>query len=183
MIPKDAEVDELEYAIDHEAIRYISLRAPVASDLRLLTVAVKASHDLERVGDEATSIAKRSRRVLSKGKIPELLDIPTMGQITVEMLNGALDCFVEEDVEKALSICERDEEIDRINLNNAAGFTALVRDGHADIDTVMELIFVSKSSERIADHATNIAEEVLYLLKAVSVRGNSTLRRGHDNLD
>ena len=58
-----------------------------------------------------------------------------------------------------------------------------MRDGHADIDTVMELIFVSKSIERIADHATNIAEEVLYLLKAVSVRGNSTLRRGHDNLD
>ncbi|MEM7674088.1 MAG: phosphate signaling complex protein PhoU [Verrucomicrobiota bacterium] len=170
VIQKDRDVDDLETAIDHEAVRYISLRAPVASDLRLLTVAVKASHDLERVGDEATSMAKRSRRILAKGRTSELLDIPLMSRLTVEMLNSALDSFVEEDVPKAQLICDRDREIDQINRNNFSGFTSIMKDGNGDIETVMELIFISKSLERIADHATNIAEEVIYLLKGVSVR-------------
>lgn len=182
VIQKDRDVDDLETAIDHEAVRYISLRAPVASDLRLLTVAVKASHDLERVGDEATSMAKRSRRILAKGRTSELLDIPLMSRLTVEMLNSALDSFVEEDVPKAQSICDRDREIDQINRNNFSGFTSIMKDGNGDIETVMELIFISKSLERIADHATNIAEEVIYLLKGVSVRYSDQSARPRRNL-
>ena len=177
VIKKDKDVDDLEVAIDHEAVRYISLRAPVASDLRLLTVAVKASHDLERVGDEATSMAKRSRRILAKGRIPELLDITLMSQMTVDMLNAALDSFVEEDVDKALEICARDREIDKINRNNYSGFTQIMKERLGDVEKIMELIFISKSLERIADHATNIAEEVIYLFKGVSVRYSDPVNR------
>ncbi len=160
----DDAIDDLEVEIDREAIRYISLRAPVGADLRLLTVGIKASHDLERVGDEATNIAKRTRRIHPEGPVSDLLEIPRMSEITVEMLRDALDSFVEEDAEKAIAICRRDKEVDEIDRRNFSGFSGMMRENADDISTLLELVFISRSLERVADHATNIAEEVVFLL-------------------
>lgn len=163
VLTMDDAIDELEMEIDREAIRYISLRAPVASDLRLLTVAIKASHDLERVGDEATNIAKRTLRIQAEGPNPDSMEIESMSQIALEMLRDALDSFVEEDAEKAQAICRRDKDVDARDKRNFAGVIERMKDSPETISPLLEMVFISRSLERVADHATNIAEEVIFL--------------------
>ncbi len=164
VLSMDDAIDDLEVEIDREAIRYISLRAPVASELRLLTVGIKASHDLERVGDEATNIAKRSRKINTDGVVPDFYEIPTMLEMALEMLRDALDSFVEEDPEKAISICRRDKQVDELDRLNYARISQEMKDNAEHIGALLELAFISRSLERVADHATNIAEEVIFLL-------------------
>ncbi|MDQ8203928.1 phosphate signaling complex protein PhoU [Pelagicoccus sp. SDUM812003] len=170
---KDADdrIDEIETQIDDEVARYISLRAPVARDLRLLFVAIKASHDLERVGDEATSMAKRTARILKKGgSIDDLGKLPRMCELAVSMLHDALHCFIDEDSNRAYPICERDKEVDFLNRFNFQHFVDSVKSDPSQVEAFTELVFISKSLERVADHAQNIAEEVYYLLTAKSLR-------------
>lgn len=167
----DSRIDEIEKQIDDEVARYISLRAPVARDLRLLFVAIKASHDLERVGDEATSIAKRTRKILaSGGKIEDLGKLPRMCDLAVGMLHDALLCFIDEDSNRAFSICERDKEVDELNRDNLQHFIDRMKKDSSLVDACTETVFISKAMERIADHAQNIAEEVYYLLTAKSLK-------------
>ena len=104
VIAADDEIDQLEVKIDEEAIRYMTLRGPVASELRLVVVGMKASHDLERVGDEATSIARRARKLAIEPRLELYADLPRMTNIALEMLRAALDCFVQEDQQKALAV-------------------------------------------------------------------------------
>lgn len=160
----DDAIDDLEVEIDREAVRYISLRAPVASDLRLLTVAIKASHDLERVGDEATNIAKRTRRIQSEGPNPDLFEMEAMTEIALEMLRDALDSFMEEDAERAISICRRDKAVDDLDKRNYRALAERMKARPGEITPLLEMVFISRSLERVADHATNIAEEVVFLL-------------------
>ncbi|MGB1128112.1 MAG: phosphate signaling complex protein PhoU [Opitutales bacterium] len=161
----DDAIDELEIQIDRDAVRYITLRSPVSSDVRLLFVAIKASHDLERAGDEAHSIAKKTRNILTRdGRITHSVGIEEMSQLAFGMMRDAITSLVDEDLEKARDIMARDKEVDRIN---KANFKALstATDGNDDINTTrVETILISKSIERIADHAKNLAEEVIYLL-------------------
>lgn len=166
----DDAIDDLEVEIDREAIRYISLRAPVASDLRLLTVAIKASHDLERVGDEATNIAKRTRRIQAEGPNPDIFELEAMTGIALEMLRDSLDSFVEEDAEKALSICRRDKAVDDLDKLNFRAFADRMKERPEVIGPLLEMVFISRSLERVADHATNIAEEVVFLLSGQEKR-------------
>ncbi len=177
VIALDDEIDRLEVLIDAECVRYITLRQPMATDVRLMTVAMKANHELERAGDEATSIAKRARRLASHGKVDEFFNIPRMGDLALEQLRDAMDSFIAEDCEKALRVPRRDKEIDDLNRENYVKFTDKIS-GHPETShAVIELIFISKSLERIADHATNIAEEVVYLLKGEDVRHTPEVRR------
>lgn len=161
----DDEIDELEIQIDHESVRYITLRSPVSSDVRLIMVAIKASHDLERAGDEAHSIAKKTRNILTRdGHIKHTVEISSMSLLAFEMMRDAINSLVEEDLEMAREIIERDKEVDRINKEN---FTVLSAGTNGDATantTLVETILISKSIERIADHAKNLAEEVIYLL-------------------
>lgn len=161
----DDSIDELEIEIDRDAVRYISLRSPVSSDVRLIFVAIKASHDLERAGDEAHSIAKKTRSILQReGKVEQVATIEPMSQIAFQMMRDAITSLVEEDAELAEAIIARDKEVDRMNRDNFRDLSAGI-----DIDaeknaTRVETILISKSIERIADHAKNLAEEVIYLL-------------------
>lgn len=167
----DQKIDDIEKQIDDEVARYISLRAPVARDLRLLFVAIKASHDLERVGDEATSIAKRTLRILKTGrKIDDLAELPRMCDVAVRMLQDALHCFIEEDADRAYPISARDEEVDDLNRRNFNYFLDMMKSDPALVPPYTEMVFISKSMERIADHAQNIAEEVYYLFTARSLK-------------
>jgi phosphate transport system protein len=167
---QDDAIDELEKVIDAEAIRYITLRAPVASDLRLITVAIKASHDLERVGDEATNVAKRVKQVLRLGALPTLRNLPSMMEIVLSMLYDAMEAFLRQDAELALDICARDEEVDRLNRENFVGYSQDIAEQKVFSVQFIEMIFISKAIERIADHATNIAEEVYFLQKGKDIR-------------
>ena len=177
VIAADDELDLLEIQIDDEAIRYMNLRAPVATELRLVIVGMKASHDLERVGDEATSIAKRSVRLAAEPPLKPYVDIPRMAGIALEMLRDALDCFLDGDADKALSVCRRDAEVDQINKQLYRELTSFMIVKPGTISRALELMFISKSIERIADHATNIAEEMIYLAKGKDVRHSDEVKK------
>ncbi|MFI5356235.1 MAG: phosphate signaling complex protein PhoU [Opitutales bacterium] len=170
VIAGDDELDDLEVKIDEEAVRYMSLRAPVASELRLVIVGMKASHDLERVGDEATGIARRAIKLVAEPQLKPYIDIPAMANMGTEMLRDALDCLLNGDADKAAAVIRRDAEVDAINKQLYRELTSYMIEKPGNIGRAIELMFISKSLERIADHATNIAEEMIYLAKGKDVR-------------
>lgn len=172
----DDELDQLEVKIDEEAIRYMSLRSPVATELRLVIVGMKASHDLERVGDEATNIVRRVARLSSEPPLKPYVDLPRMANMAVEMLRDALDCFLQVDAQKALEVCRRDKEVDEINRELYRELTGYMIANPATTNRALELMFISKSVERIADHASNIAEEMIYLAKGEDIRHTEATR-------
>jgi phosphate transport system protein len=178
VVDADDEIDDLENKIDEEAMRYMNLRAPVATELRLVIVGMKASHDLERVGDEATSIAKRAARLCAEPPLKPYVDIPRMVNIALEMLRDALDCFLNGDTEKALAVCRRDAEVDQINKQLYRELSSFMVEKPGTISRALELMFISKSIERIADHATNIAEEMIYLTRGKNVRHTNAVKKG-----
>jgi phosphate transport system protein len=178
VIADDDELDQLEIQIDDEAVRYMNLRAPIASELRLVIVGMKASHDLERVGDEATGIAKRARRLAQEPPLKPYVDLPRMAFMAVEMLRDALDCFIKGDTEKALEVIRRDKDVDALNKQLYRELTSFMIEKPDTISRAIELMFISKSLERIADHATNIAEEMIYLAKGQDVRHDAAVKRG-----
>jgi len=172
----DDELDQLEIKIDEEAIRYMSLRSPVATELRLVIVGMKASHDLERVGDEATNIVRRVARLSSEPPLKSYEDLPRMAAMAVEMLRDALDCFLRVDAEKALAVCQRDKDVDEINRALYQELTGYMIENPKTTNRALELMFISKSVERIADHASNIAEEMIYLANGEDVRHTEATR-------
>ena len=173
----DDELDRLEVLIDDEGVRYMSLRNPIATDLRLVVVGMKAGSDLERVGDEANSIAKRAIRLAAEPSLKEYVDIPRMAEIAQEMLRDALDCFLQHDNDKALAVIRRDEEVDALNKQIYRELAGFMVENPATISRALELMFIAKSLERIADHATNIAEEMVYLAKGEDIRHNDELKK------
>lgn len=171
VIDGDDAIDALEIEIDHEAVRYLSLNAPVATDLRLITVAIRASQDLERVGDEAKNIAKRCRHMIrEKGVISNLYRIPELADRSEEMIAEALRCFIERDADAARQILAKDERVDELNKANAKLLIEAAKADPESIRTFIDLIFVCKSLERIADHATNLAEEIVFMKTAEEAR-------------
>lgn len=178
VLEDDDAIDQLEVEIDAEASRYITLRAPVASDMRLVTVAIKISHDLERIGDEATSIAKRTIR-LSEGDTSsiDLGAIPKMGELALSQIRASIDCLIEEDATKALGLPAKDKEIDNLHKANNTLFLERVGEKPTTAAAQVDLIFISKSLERIGDHATNIAEEIVYLLQGHDIRHTDKTKR------
>jgi len=177
VIAADDELDRLEVEIDDEAIRYMNLRAPIATDLRLVIVGMKASHDLERVGDEATSIARRAVRLAAEPQLKPYVDIPRMADIALEMLRDALDCFLNGDAAKAVAVVQRDAEVDAINKQLYRELTSFMIEKPDTISRAIELMFISKSIERIADHATNIAEEMVFLFQARDIRHSDEIKK------
>lgn len=178
VIAADDELDNLEMEIDDEAIRYMNLRSPVATELRLVIVGMKASHDLERVGDECTTIAKRAVRLAAEPPLKPYVDIPRMANIAIEMLRDALDCFLNGDTVKALAVVRRDSEVDAINKQLYRELSSFMIENPATTTRALELMFISKSIERIADHACNIAEEMVFLAKAEDIRHRDELKKG-----
>ena len=177
VIAADDRLDRLEVEIDNEAVRYMNLRAPIASELRLVIVGMKASHDLERVGDEATSIAKRANKLSAEPPLKPYIDIPRMATMALEMLRDALDCFLQVDEAKAVAVCKRDAEVDNLNRQLYRELTSFMIERPETISRAIELMFISKSIERIADHATNIAEEMIYLSQGKIVRHSDEVKK------
>lgn len=177
VIECDDILDKLELTIDDEAIRYMNLRTPIASELRLVIVGMKASHDLERVGDEATSIARRAIRLAAEPPLKPYIDLPHMASLSIEMLRDALDCFLHVDNDKAIAIVRRDAEVDALNKQLYRELSSFMVENPANISRALELMFISKSIERIADHASNIAEEMVFLSQAKDIRHDSLLKK------
>jgi phosphate transport system protein len=188
IVRADDGIDQLEIAIDDEAMSYMNLRAPIASDLRLIVVGMKTSHDLERVGDEAQSIAMRILRMEKESLVaaPQKLSrlepvrqaLGSMAMIAEAMLRDAIDCLFEADnKEKAGAVIRRDDEVDQMNRQIYDELSLIMNEEPSIIPCALELTFISKSIERMADHATNIAEEMFYLTEARDIRHTGEVRK------
>lgn len=173
----DSILDQFEIDVDEMAINLLS-KAPLASELRLITVAMKISHDLERVGDEATTIARRALELNQEPQLKPYVDIPRMAQTGLHMLKDALDAFVNRDTAKARAIIPRDKEVDALNKQLHRELASYIVEQPATISVCLHLMVVSKSLERIADHATNVAEEVVYLYEGRDIRHNPAIKHG-----
>lgn len=164
-IALDDAIDQLEVEIDQASVRYITLRSPVSSDVRFILVAIKASHDLERAGDEAHNIALRAKNILSlEGAASGTVTIEQMSKLACSMMRDAITALVEENIELAHAVIARDKEVNKLHQENYKHLTTDPKDHGTDSPTRFQKVFISKSIERIADHAKNLAEEVIYLL-------------------
>ncbi|HUR44855.1 MAG TPA: phosphate signaling complex protein PhoU [Candidatus Saccharimonadales bacterium] len=166
---QDNVIDSLEKEIDEECLRLLAFK-PAPLELRMITMAMKITHDLERVGDEATTI---SRRTIELGHEPPLRQaggIPAIASIALEMLKDALDAFVGRDSVKARQVIPRDDTVDMMNKTLQKELAACMTENPAAITRCLNLMVISKSLERVADHATNVAEMVVYLCEGRDIR-------------
>jgi phosphate transport system protein len=166
---EDDVMDRFEKEIDERAIELLA-KAPLATDLRLITVAMKISQNLERVGDEAVKIAKRSLELGREPPLKPYVDIPRMATFALGMLKQALDAFVGSQVDQALQVIPHDKAVDDLNRQLHRELVSFMVEQPATISRCLNLMVISKSLERIADHAKNIAEEVVYLREARDIR-------------
>lgn len=165
----DDQLDALEIELDELCIVLLS-RGPIASDLRMITVAMKITHDLERVGDEATTIARRAVDLNKEPQLKTYVDIPRMAAMALEMLNDALEAFVSRDTSRARAVLPRDKDVDALHKQLQRELVTFMLENPATITRCLHLMQVSKRIERIADHATNVAEEVVYLYEGRDIR-------------
>ncbi|MGA2247515.1 MAG: phosphate signaling complex protein PhoU [Verrucomicrobiota bacterium] len=164
-------IDQFEIEIDEMAIQLLT-KAPLASNLRLVTVGMKVSQNLERIGDEATKIAKRARDLTDEPPVKLALDLPRLAGMALAMVKDALDAFVERDSAAARAIIPRDKEVDALNQEMHKVLAQHMMENPETIGRCLHWIVAAKSLERIADHAKNIAEEVVYLCEAQDIRHN-----------
>src|ERR1041385_8452048 len=165
----DRILDQFEIEIDDLAIHLLA-KAPLARDLRFVTVAMKISQNLERVGDEAAKIAKRARDLSQEPPVKVKVDLPRMASLALGMLKAALDAFVHRDAAAARAVIPRDQEVDVLNKQINRALTEHMMNDKEAIPRCLHLMIATRSLERIADHATNVAEEVVYLCDAQDIR-------------
>lgn len=175
VIEGDHQVNTLDIEIDEESIRLIALRQPMAGDLRLITTAMKITTDLERMGDLAVNIAQRAIELNKEPVLKAYVDIPRMREIAQGMTRDALDAFVRRDMKLAKDVIMRDDEIDDLKHKILSELLFFMTENSSIICRAMRITFVAQSLERIADHATNIAEMVLYLIEGKIVRHSPIL--------
>ncbi len=170
VIEKDREINTLDVAIDEECIRLIALRQPKAGDLRFITTAMKITTDLERMGDLAEDICERAIELNEEAPLKPYIDIPRMAEIARGMLRDVLDAFIRKDTSLAYNVIKRDDEVDSLTVqifNELLFF--MIQDPRATSRAV-KITYIAKYLERIADHATNIAEMVIYLAEGKIIR-------------
>ncbi len=166
----DATLDRFEIDMDELAIKLLALKAPVAGDLRLITMGMKISQNLERVGDEATTIARRVLILNQEPPLKPFVDLPRMAGIAVQMLCGSLEAFINMNTVLAREIIARDHEVDDLNKQVHREVVSFMIENPQTITRGLNLMVISKSLERIADHATNIAEEIVFLCEGRDIR-------------
>lgn len=172
VVEKDGEINMLEMKIDRAVFECLALKAPVASDLRLLFSVQKMNKDLERIGDHAVNIAQAAINSQSFGEKENVhgKDIETMASITQRMLTDSITCFVQTDSQLALKVLERDDQVDELNRAMTREVINMAKKNLATIEVALELLRVSKNLERIADLSTNIAEDVIFQAQARDVK-------------
>ena len=172
VIDNDDKVDRMELDIEEQCLQLIALKHPVSKKLRVITCAMKAISDLERVGDRAANIAGASQYLSSKPMVKPLIDIPRMAEITQNMLQDSLDAYLRGDVNLAKAVWEKDKMVDQLNQQIFRELlTFMLEDPHT-ISRAIHLIFISDNLERIGDHAGNLAERVVYIVDGQRIKEN-----------
>jgi phosphate transport system protein len=170
VVDGDTEIDRREVEIEEDCLKVLALHQPVATDLRFVASCLKINNDLERVGDLCCNIAERALSLSAMRLLPPSGRLQAMMEDAADMLRDSLDAFVRSDASAAREICERDERVDRANREIIEGLLVMMHEDPSAIDQAMELVSVSKNLERIADHATNIAEDVVYMVEGDIIR-------------
>lgn len=163
-------INEDEIEIEQEALRLIAQHQPVATDLRFLTSTVKIISDLERIGDMAVNIVQVALDLMKQPLLKPLIDLPRMAGIASQMVKDSLDAFVNNDSKKAKLVCERDDEVDNLNDQLFRELITYMIQDPANIKRAVDLILVARHLERIADHATNISENVYYIVEGKTIK-------------
>jgi phosphate transport system protein len=170
VIENDARINALDVSIDEECIRLIALRQPTAADLRFITTAMKITTDLERMGDYAVDISERALELNEEPQLKPYIDIPRMAEIAEGMVRDALQAFLEQNTSLAYEVISRDDEVDQLTVqifNELLLF--MIKDG-TTITRAIKISYISKYLERIADHATNVCEMVVYMHEGKMIR-------------
>jgi phosphate transport system protein len=166
----DEPINALHVEIDNRCFKLLALHQPMATDLRAIVAAVKINTDLERVGDLAVNIAEAAKRYATHPPVKKLIDIPQMGDIAQEMLHDALDAFVRRDTTLAQQVLNEDDRLDGLKTQIFRELLDYMLKDPATVEPALDLILVSRHLERIGDHATNIAEDVIFMVSALDVR-------------
>lgn len=166
----DEPINALHIEIDDRCFRLLALHQPMATDLRAIVAAVKINTDLERVGDLAVNIAEAARRYIGHAPVKQLIDIPQMGEIAQRMLRDALDAYVRRDTGLAQHVLNEDDGLDSLKTHVFRELLNIMLHDSATVEPSLDLILVSRHLERIGDHATNIAEDVIFMVSALDVR-------------
>jgi phosphate transport system protein len=170
VIAGDPEVNDLQIELDDRALKLLALQQPMAGDLRLITSAMKINADLERIGDQAVNIAENVLRLLPHPPLRAILNIARMAELAEQMTRDSLDSFVRKDVGLARAVLARDDEVDELKDHVFRVLLTYMMADPGTIERALGLILISRNLERIADHATNVAEDVIFLVEAKDVR-------------
>ncbi len=176
VLKNEARINEMEIEIDELAIRLLTLKHPMAVDMRLITAAMKINNDLERMGDLAVNIADRALDLIQEPVIKPMIDIPHIAALVQSMVRKALDSFVTRDPELARSVLASDDAVDDLRTASFHELISYMQKSPQSIPQGVSLISVVRNLERIADHATNISEDVLFYVKGVDVRHHAEAR-------
>ena len=170
VIARDAEVNRMDIDIDAMCIRLLALRQPAAGDLRFITTGLKINYDLERIGDLAVNVCERALELNQEPIVKPYIDIPRIASIAESMVKDSLDAFLRGDCDLAEAVIERDEEVDHLNGQIFRELLTYMAEDRDAISRGARILFVSKYLERIADHASNIAEMVVFMVKGKTIR-------------
>jgi phosphate transport system protein len=166
----DEPVNRLHIEVDERSFRLLALYQPMATDLRAIVAAVKINSDLERVGDLAVNIAEAATRYVRHPPVKKLIDIPKMGDIAQSMLRDALDAYVKRDTALAQHVLNEDDQLDELKTQVFRELLTYMLQDPTTVEPALDLILISRHLERIGDHATNIAEDVIFMVSALDVR-------------
>jgi phosphate transport system protein len=169
----DEPINALQLEIDDRCLKLLALHQPMATDLRAVMAAVKINTDLERVGDLAVNIAEAAKRYAMHPPVKKLIDIPKMADIAQAMLRDALDSYVKRDMALARQVLHQDDSLDALKTQIFRELLSFMLKDPSTIEAALDLILVSRHLERIGDHATNIAEDVIFMVSARDVRHNA----------
>ncbi len=173
----EARINEIEIEIDEFATNLLALQQPMAADLRLIIAALKINTDLERMGDLAVNVAQRAQSLMNEPVIKPMIDIPHIAALVQSMVRKALDAFVTRDADLARSVLASDDAVDSLRTACYHELVSFMEKDPQNIRPALDLLAVTRNLERIADHSTNIAEDVLFLVKGVDVRHHAEARR------
>ncbi len=172
----EEQINHLDIEVDRRCLELLALKQPMAGDLRLIVSSDRIGSELERIGDQAVNIAQRSIDLLKHPPLKPLMDLPRMAGLAREMVRDALKAFVNRDEILAREVCRRDDEVDALNDQIFRELLTYMMQDAKNIERAVDLILVGRHLERVADHATNIAEDVIYLVKGKTIKHHCETR-------
>jgi phosphate transport system protein len=177
VLEEEKAINDLQIEIDDRVVSMIALHQPMAADLRMLVAVARINADLERIGDQAVNIAQGAQRILRHPQVKPYVDLPRMAALAEQMMRDSLDALVQKDAELAKSVLTRDDEVDHLRNQIFRECLTYMMENSSLVFPAFELILVAKNLERIGDHATNIAEDVIYMVVGRDVRHPAIDRR------